>query len=279
MTNNKRTNKHAASKRPLEAKCGSRISDEAPWKNLSPSDLEEKYVKEVYQTVSSAFANTRRTKPWPVVTEFLKNLPAGSLVLDCGCGSGRYFWANTNISMICSDFSTSLLDEAKANAAKPPVEELSPSDASFVAANILDLPFQDETFDALICIAVIHHLASPERRQRAVDEIHRVLKKGGKALIFVWAQERKNCPEHDQGDTLVSWHFEKRVVSEDVLKKVDALDQPKYEVTKEDGDYKVVHRYYHLFHENELETLIENTNSTIIDKDWTVGNWYSIFQK
>lgn len=39
-----------------------------------------------------------------------------------------------------------------------------------------DLPFRDDTFDAVICQAVLEHVLDP---QRVVDEIHRVLRPGG----------------------------------------------------------------------------------------------------
>lgn len=45
-----------------------------------------------------------------------------------------------------------------------------------VVCDASDLPFADETFDLIICQAVLEHVLEP---QRCVDEIHRVLRRGG----------------------------------------------------------------------------------------------------
>jgi ubiquinone/menaquinone biosynthesis C-methylase UbiE len=46
-----------------------------------------------------------------------------------------------------------------------------------------DLPFEDATFDAVYTFGVIHH--TPDT-QKAVDEIYRVLRPGGRAIIGVY---------------------------------------------------------------------------------------------
>jgi SAM-dependent methyltransferase len=51
------------------------------------------------------------------------------------------------------------------------------------------IPFEDDSFDAIIMIAVIHHI-NPEEHQTVLNEIARVLKPGAKALITNWAVEQ-----------------------------------------------------------------------------------------
>ena len=58
-------------------------------------------------------------------------------------------------------------------------------------SDILSIPCRDEYFDYIICIAVLHHLSTEERRIKAINEIIRTLKTGGKALVTVWAKEQK----------------------------------------------------------------------------------------
>lgn len=41
-------------------------------------------------------------------------------------------------------------------------------------------------FDAAISIAVLHHVSSLERRRLAVEDVVRMIKPGGRALITVW---------------------------------------------------------------------------------------------
>jgi SAM-dependent methyltransferase len=52
--------------------------------------------------------------------------------------------------------------------------------ASFVDADVLELPFGDESFDAAVCFEVIEHVEDP---RRLVAELARVLRPGG--LLFI----------------------------------------------------------------------------------------------
>ena len=54
--------------------------------------------------------------------------------------------------------------------------------ARFVQGDIRDLPFSDNEFDYLYTMGTIEHVPDPER---AIKEIHRVLKPGGVAVIGV----------------------------------------------------------------------------------------------
>lgn len=54
----------------------------------------------------------------------------------------------------------------------------------------LRLPLRDGVADGVISIAVLHHLATRERRLQALDEMRRVLAPGGRALVTVWAKDQ-----------------------------------------------------------------------------------------
>lgn len=56
----------------------------------------------------------------------------------------------------------------------------------------LALPFRDESFDAVLSIAVVHHFATTERRVGALRELARVLRIGGRLVITVWAMEQRH---------------------------------------------------------------------------------------
>ncbi len=45
--------------------------------------------------------------------------------------------------------------------------------------------------DAVVCIAVLHHIASAARRVRLLAELARVLRPGGRALVTVWASQQE----------------------------------------------------------------------------------------
>lgn len=72
----------------------------------------------------------------------------------------------------------------------------------------LELPFRDESFDAVLSLAVIHHFATTERRVSAIRELARVLRIGGRIIITVWALEQKSRRFESQ-DVLIPWQSPK----------------------------------------------------------------------
>lgn len=46
--------------------------------------------------------------------------------------------------------------------------------------------------DGVLCVSVLHHLSTFERRRKAIQEICRVLKPGGQVIFYVWAFEQPN---------------------------------------------------------------------------------------
>jgi ubiquinone/menaquinone biosynthesis C-methylase UbiE len=66
----------------------------------------------VYDKIAEHFSNTRY-KAWPRIEKFLMELEPGSLVLDVGCGNGKYIGVNQkNLLTIGTDRSKGLLDTA-----------------------------------------------------------------------------------------------------------------------------------------------------------------------
>lgn len=56
----------------------------------------------------------------------------------------------------------------------------------------------------MLSIAVVHHFSTTERRVRALKELARVLRIGGRLIISVWAMEQKHRKFESQ-DVLVPW--------------------------------------------------------------------------
>ncbi|XP_021928885.1 alkylated DNA repair protein alkB homolog 8 isoform X2 [Zootermopsis nevadensis] len=142
------------------------------------AQLESLHVHEVYEEIANHFSHTRH-KPWPNVVSFVQSLPFGSLLVDVGCGNGKYFGKKTGIFEIGCDHSVGLADVCR--------------DRGFEVfnCNCLSLPLKSEIAEGCLSIAVLHHLATKERRLRAVEEMVRILLPGGKALIYVWAKEQE----------------------------------------------------------------------------------------
>lgn len=53
----------------------------------------------------------------------------------------------------------------------------------------------------MLCIAVLHHISSPARRLRLLAQLRDALRRGGRALVTVWAAEQE-----DPKKTLAKWH-------------------------------------------------------------------------
>ncbi|CAA0816676.1 S-adenosyl-L-methionine-dependent methyltransferases superfamily protein [Striga hermonthica] len=79
-----------------------------PSKPQATPEIEKKYVHRVYDAIAPHFSSTRFAK-WPKVQAFLNSLPSGSLVLDAGCGNGKYLGLNPNCYFIGALFETKLV--------------------------------------------------------------------------------------------------------------------------------------------------------------------------
>ena len=55
--------------------------------------------------------------------------------------------------------------------------------------DILNTTYNNETFNYVICIAVVHHLNSEEKHIDAINELLRILKINGELLFTLWAYE------------------------------------------------------------------------------------------
>ncbi|CAA2993593.1 alkylated DNA repair alkB homolog 8-like [Olea europaea subsp. europaea] len=145
----------------------------------STPEIEKKYVHRVYDAIAPHFSSTRFAK-WPKVQMFLNSLPRGSLVLDAGCGNGKYLGLNSDCYFIGCDISP------------PLVKICADKGHEILVADAVNLPYRTGYSDAAISIAVLHHLSTESRRRKAVDELIRVVKTGGLVLITVWAREQED---------------------------------------------------------------------------------------
>lgn len=155
----------------------------------NPAAFEDMYVHSVYRDIASHFARTR-TVPWPIVRAFLSGLSAGAVVLDAGCGNGKYLGLGSTLDTGL-DRCASLCELASAR-------------APCVIGDIMALPFKNNVFDAVLSIAVLHHLSTAERRLDALHELYRVATPGARVLVCVWAFEQSL----EAQDSFVPWSRE-----------------------------------------------------------------------
>jgi ubiquinone/menaquinone biosynthesis C-methylase UbiE len=101
--------------------------------------------------------------------------PAGSVVLEAGCGTGaqtiHLASRNPSARFVSMDVSTASLDLARAR-----IERVGLHNVEFLRGDIFALPFADGYFDHVFSCFVLEHLSEPERALRALK---RVLRYGG----------------------------------------------------------------------------------------------------
>lgn len=105
----------------------------------------------------------------------LPHLEPGLRVLDFGCGPG-----NISVGLAGAvepgEFHGIDIERSQIDLAKAAAEAGGHSNATFQVADVLDLPFDDDTFDAAHCHAVLNHVPDT---LGALGEVKRVLKPGG----------------------------------------------------------------------------------------------------
>lgn len=109
-----------------------------------------------------------------------------SRVLEIAAGTGAVTRALASVlpesvAIISTDLSQAMLDHAAAVGTRRPVE--------WRQADAMQLPFNDETFDAVVC--QFGAMFFPEKA-RAFAEVRRVLKAGGIFLFNVWDRIAEN---------------------------------------------------------------------------------------
>jgi 2-polyprenyl-3-methyl-5-hydroxy-6-metoxy-1,4-benzoquinol methylase len=97
----------------------------------------------------------------------------GKLVLDAGCGSGRF-------SEIALKLGASLIAVDYSSAVEASKQNLSASDKLIVQGDLAELPILDQTFDYIYCIGVLQHTSEPSI---IVKELLRCLKIGGEITL------------------------------------------------------------------------------------------------
>ncbi|XP_024941606.1 alkylated DNA repair protein alkB homolog 8 isoform X2 [Cephus cinctus] len=245
--------------------------------NIAPS-LEECYVHQVYEEISDHFSETRH-KQWPNVSKFLDTIEKGGLLLDVGCGNGKYLAGRPDIIKVGCDRSNCLLEVCRMRSFE------------VYLSDCLYLPCKDNLVDAALSIAVIHHLSTESRRKRAIEELVRILRPGGRCLIYVWAKEqrRQSVPStylkfstsRDKNIETTKCHKETAhgvilPIHENRTEFVhgDVLVPWK---RKDGGNFL---RFYHVFQEGELVELCQSiADAKVCDVYYDQGNWCVILEK
>ena len=116
------------------------------------------------------FMDKNQTIYKQICTKIKKDLTPDMKVLELACGTGQLSFplAKYVKLWIATDFSFSMIQEAKKKSA--------PSQLIFSVEDATNLPFENESFDVVVIANALHIMPNPDQ---ALKEIHRVLKKNG----------------------------------------------------------------------------------------------------
>jgi ubiquinone/menaquinone biosynthesis C-methylase UbiE len=177
-------------------------------------------------------------KPWktyvvkriPAVENFLKNKKGK--IIDLGCGTGRNMIPSKDIEYTAVDFSEGQLSHLKKHIK---TNKLNAKIIKSEASSLIEI--KDNTFDYGIFIASLHCIETKEKREKSLEELYRVLKPKGKALITVWdSKDQRFSHIKNKGDIYMAWNH----------------------------DNSAHMRYYYLYKKPELKKLIEKTGFKIL---------------
>ena len=147
--------------------------------------LEQAYVHDVYSAIASNSSRPQSPVQSHVKHFIFNEFDSGSILLDIGCGDGKYLNLSSDIVIVglehCGEWfknDQNLIDNH-----------------NLLVGDLLYLPFRDELFDGVLCCSVLHHLSTLERRVNALKEIARIMKIGGKVMLTVTS--RPNVESQD----------------------------------------------------------------------------------
>jgi len=243
--------------------------------------IEQNFVQNMYNRIAPHFSSTRFAI-WPKVKLFLESLRPHSLVADVGCGNGKYLGIRPDLAVLGSDISEELLKICATRG------------FDVVVADGVHLPYRDDCLDALISIAVLHHISTLERRQAVIKEFLRVVRPGGRIFITVWALEQDNpdktinkwlpLPQKEEKgrDFFVPWHLplHRPETAAAVKKTMDAAGEETLGEFDKEKKTVVFKRFYHVFERDELPDLVNSVQHTeVLDTLYDRSNWCVSFRK
>lgn len=206
----------------------------------------QKRTREFYENQADEFNRTRQYV-WPSTKKFLDSIDSSSnpKILEIGCGNGRNMSYRSELNIRGIDYSQKLVDI---------VNKKFDDNNKAIKANMTKLPFENNSFDYIMCIAVYHHLDDNDKRKKALLEMQRVCKPNGNIFLQVWAYEQPEDSRRKfvKGDNIVTWK-------------------------KRDGSL-CGERYYHVYEKGKLNNEINKHIPTweILEDKYEVGNWILI---
>ena len=141
------------------------------YKNLTMSEFTK--AAEIYESDNAGVYNMCK-KDYPDVLAELEKEPFNDL-LDCGCGTGPMisllYEKDPSKHYTGLDITPRMIEVGKSK---------NLSGVDWVVGDCENLPFDENTFDAIICSNSFHHYPNP---QKFFNSVKRVLRPGGRLIL------------------------------------------------------------------------------------------------
>ena len=200
---------------------------------------------EFYNKNHKDFSDTRHSV-WKSVKDFCDSMHicsnANSTILDAGCGNGKNIIYMKNrfpmSNIVGFDTCIHFVDECKKKKLNVHFDD------------VRCIQYKNNSFDYILCIAVLHHLKTEKERIEALKQLLRILKPGGKLLITMWAYES------------------------DIYSK-----KRKFTLGNNIVMFKNYPRYYYVHNESSFHNYCKTITTAKYNIFWEKGNWNAIFEK
>ena len=191
-------------------------------------NMAEKWKTEGKSTMEDM--NTRRLE----IEAVLKYLKDGQKVLETGCGNGYAtvrILENKKIDLTSMDFSEHLIEQAKKQDLGKIIGK-----AKFELGDVLKLKYKDNSFDNAFSIRCLINITDWEYQKKALDEICRVLKKGGhyimcESFIDGWSnmnEARKELGLKEITQPFHNLYFDKEKVAGHLNRKMQLINEDNF---------------------------------------------------
>ena len=205
--------------------------------------------QETYEDIATEFSETR-SYVWKCIKDFTLFLQerkdTDPSILEIGCGNGK------NMEYVKNRIPCNIIGVDTCH------NFLSICDKKHLQTqygNSTCLPFPDNSFDYILCIAMFHHLLTDEDRNASMKEMLRVMKPNSYGIITCWSSiqhETSNFQFHE-GINIVPWKGRKNINKD---------------------------RYYYVYSESMFREYFQAFSSIRIVNIYTeFGNWVLLFQK
>jgi SAM-dependent methyltransferase len=208
-----------------------------------------------YQTFAEPFSETR-SRIQPGVIQVAKKTPAGSAILDIGCGNGAL--ANELAALghrgtyTGIDSSPALIEIARQSARHPA--------ATFLLKEVTDPSWPQDlpgSYDYAFAFALLHHIPGDKSRQRLLKDINALLVPGGRFAFSTW-------------NFLASARLRSRIQPwESIGLEQDDVDPGDYLLDWRRGGVGL--RYVHFFQEEEIDQLASQSGFERIEDFYSDG--------